>query len=352
MNQPLYTKRLPRIGFHYFPDTVHYRKSDLDVWLPAITALGSSWLTLIAPVNRAIPESFLHRLISNNIEPILHLHLSITPPPSPQDLQPLFKAYAHWGVRYVILFDRPNLRTAWPASTWAEKFLVERFIDIYLPIADIAHQSGLTPVFPPLEPGGDYWDTAFIRLAAQSLCRRRCNLSPNPWVMSCYARASNRPLDWGSGGPERWPGARPYGNPTGEQDQRGFKIYEWYLSLAKAELSQPCEIILLEAGCRPGDQAYQDAPAIDEISHAWQNIEIARQVCESTDASEISSEVLACNFWLLSAAKDSPFASHGWFQPNGRALPVVGAFHQWLNSLPVSIESKGWHTSCTSPYVV
>ena len=28
-----------RIGFHYFPDTAHYRESDLRAWVPELQAL-------------------------------------------------------------------------------------------------------------------------------------------------------------------------------------------------------------------------------------------------------------------------------------------------------------------------
>ena len=353
MSPQTHLNALPRLGFHYYPDTFHYRQSDLTTWLPVLQALRASWLTLIAPENRAIPEYFLNGLLSNGIEPILHHHLPLDCPPTPQDLQPLFQAYARWGVRYVALFDRPNQRVAWPSSTWAQTQLVERFLDIYLPLAETAQQAGLIPVFPPLEPGGDFWDTAFIRLAAQSLRRRKYKQIPNPWVLSCYAKASNHSLDWGVGGPDRWPGARPYGNPAGEQDQCGFRIFEWYLTLAKAELQQPCAILLLGAGCQLGDHADVQAPPIDEITHAWQNIEIARRMCEPVNASTgIPAEVLACNFWLLSAAPDSQFARHAWFQPNERPLPVVGAFHQWLNALSSPALSTDWHTSCTYPVTI
>lgn len=348
MNQQQLLCHNPRIGFHYFPDTYHYRQSDLAIWLPVLKALDASWLTLIAPANRAIPEYFICSLLTNGIEPILHHHLSLENPPSCQDLQPLYQAYSRWGVRYIALFDRPNRRIVWPPSIWAQKHLVDRFLDIYLPLAETAQQSGLTPVFPPLEPGGDFWDTSFIRLVAQSLYRRKSYKIPNPWILSCYAWASNRSLDWGAGGPERWPGAKPYGNPDDEQDHRGFRIYEWYLTLAQAELRQPCSIFLLGAGSRLGDHADQHSPPIDEISHAWQNLEIAKLLCEPAENSTgISPEVLACNFWLLSTSADSPYVRHAWFQPNERPLPVVSAFHQWLNTMDGQASSRGWHASCT-----
>ena len=35
-----------RIGFHYFPDTLHYRDVDVNTWLPELQALAASWLTV------------------------------------------------------------------------------------------------------------------------------------------------------------------------------------------------------------------------------------------------------------------------------------------------------------------
>ena len=50
------------------------------------------------------------------------------------------------------LFDRPNLLKNWSPSDWAQRNLVERFLDIFIPIAQRALNAGLIPVFPPLEP--------------------------------------------------------------------------------------------------------------------------------------------------------------------------------------------------------
>src|SRR5512147_276141 len=189
-----------RLGFHYYPDTLHYRASDLFTWLPELKAMGAGWLTLVAPPNYAIPEPFLHGLLAAGIEPILHFNLPLCHQTHDDTLGLLFRAYAGWGVRYVVLFDRPNQRNAWPISAWAQSDLVERFLDIFLPIANAALQAGLIPVFPPLEPGGDYWDTAFLRLALEGLERRGQEELLQELHLSAYAWADERPLEWGAGG--------------------------------------------------------------------------------------------------------------------------------------------------------
>ncbi|HEX9013349.1 MAG TPA: hypothetical protein VF813_07525, partial [Anaerolineaceae bacterium] len=210
-----------RIGFHYFPDTVHYRESDLHAWVPELRSLGASWLVLSAPTDRAIPEYFISGMVSAGIEPILHFQLSLEKQVAIDEMKFFFENYAKWGVHYVIFYDRPNSRSSWSAAAWAQEDLVERFIDRFAPLADAAVQAGLVPVFPPLEPGGDYWDTAFLQSGLRSLMRRKQFQVLDKLVLAAYAWSGEHSLNWGAGGPERWPGARPYMTPSNEEDQRG-----------------------------------------------------------------------------------------------------------------------------------
>jgi hypothetical protein len=46
------------LGFHYFPDETHYRRADLQAWLPELEAIGARWLTVIGSLTRAVPEPF------------------------------------------------------------------------------------------------------------------------------------------------------------------------------------------------------------------------------------------------------------------------------------------------------
>ena len=192
-----------RLGFHFFPDTLHFRATNLRAWLPELQSLGVSWLTLQAPSDRAIPEFFLQGLKRLNIEPILQLYLPLDNSPDFEDIRLLFSTYAHWGVNYIVLFDRPNCRTAWSSANWSQSNLVERFLDRYLPLALCAHQSGLIPVYPPLEPGGDYWDTAFLQASLQAIKRRGHQLILENLVVGAHANAGHRSITWGRGGPER-----------------------------------------------------------------------------------------------------------------------------------------------------
>jgi hypothetical protein len=335
-----------RLGFYYFPDTLHYREMDLQTWLPELNTLGAKWLTMVSSPQRAIPEFFMRSLLAEGIEPILHFPISVDLAPQRGDLELLFNTYAGWGAHYVVLFDRPNKRSAWSSSAWAQTGLVERFLDIYLPLAEAALHAGLIPVFPPLEPGGDYWDTSFLRGALVGIQRRGYSHLLRNLVLGAYAWTSNRQLHWGAGGPERWPGARPYYTPLGSEDQCGFRIFDWYSALASSVLEDPCSIILIGAGARSGDQADFSVPAVNENTHAHISLAIAELMLgeefatiQDQESKPIATEILASNFWLLSTSSGSHRENQAWFRPDGSTLPAVGALRQWFSKTRAKAES-------------
>lgn len=326
---------LNRFGLHYLPDTIHYRERDLALWLPVLQSLGIRWLTLLAPASRAIPEAFLRGLVKGGIQPVLHLDLPLEGPESTASLPLLFSQYARWGVRYVALFDRPNIRSSWPAADWARGELVERFLDYFIPPAMEAVRAGLNPIFPPLEPGGDYWDTAFLRAALRGLLRRAPEELIGRMVLGVYAWAGDRSLDWGCGGPERWPSARPYHTPQGAQDQCGFRIFDWYLALAEAEWGFRPNLIVLRAG--PNGAESKTTASNEDTERAFTML---RWTCNDPDLlaqarDPIPEEVLAVNFWLLAAPAGSPYAKQAWYTPDGELAGEEGIAlrtRQWAST--------------------
>ncbi len=352
-----------RLGFHYWPDTLHYRQEDLETWLPRLTSLGAAWTTLLAPSGRAIPESFVSGLLAAGVRPVLHFaHLTPGAPPPLDDLRPLLSSYARWGVREVAFYERPNLRAAWRPGGWCASDLVERFVDGFLPLAGLAQAEGLAVVFPPLEPGGDYWDLAFLHTALQALQRRAGPALLERLALGAYALAGGRPLNWGAGGPARWPGRRPYqaANPKpeaqeapGEQDQRGFHIFDWYLAVAEAALGCRLPVLLLRAGyCLPhptGAPDKSDAPSLaDRLRHARLNLAIAATLAPGAAGDPtlpgglpgpIPAEVQACNFWLLAAEPGQPQAGDAWYVAGQEPQPAAASLRQWVHAQ--SVPTKG-----------
>lgn len=313
-----------RLGFHYYPDTYHYSQRDVETWLPRLKELGAGWLVLQTPSERALPESFVRSLLEASIEPLLHFPLALEQTYNAQDFEILFKSYARWGVRYVALFDRPNLRRAWGGIAWTQTELVERFIDRYLPLAEACLDANLTPVFPPLEPGGDYWDTSFLKAALESLQRRGKTGLLNKLVLGAYARAGEHPLDWGAGGPERWPGGLPYYTPPDEQDQRGFRIFDWYSAVTRSVLNTPRPIFLFGMDATLGEGQNEKRLAIAQLLN---NAPVAGMEA-------IPETVLGGAFWLLAAPEGHEAQPQAWYQPDGTRLPIVDTLAQTVKNTP------------------
>ena len=327
-----------RLGYHYFPDTFHYQISDLKYWLPVLSQLGASWLTVQSPVERAIPEFFLTELSQVGIKPVVHMIDSTIPCVDTKSMELLIRTYAKWGVKYIALFDRPNVRSCWGAASWAQNELVETFLDRFLILAELMAAEGVVPLFSPLEPGGDYWDLAFLQAALQGIQRRGSQFLIDRIGLSAYAWTGNRSLEWGAGGPERWPATRPYSVDPMNQDHCGFRIFDWYLSLAEKELGRRTPIILLRAGTLPNDYVDKSTLQPDLSIHSRMNLLIAQlmeaRIGEGMNLEPVSSEVLACNFWLLASdPTDTRSNLQAWFQTEGKELPVVHAFQQWITEV-------------------
>jgi hypothetical protein len=356
-----FPERPSRLGFHYYPDTLHYCESDLFAWLPELSALGASWLVLQSPPDRAIPEYFLKGLIDAGIEPIIQYDLPLLNPPDPAEVRPILSAYSHWGVHSVVWFNRPNSWQAWTSCGWGQQDLVERFLDRFLPYAAVSRQTGLNPVFPPLEPGGSYWDTSFLRSTLQALDRRRQYSLLEDLVLSAYAWTGGHSLNWGAGGPGRWPKARPYGLKSAKdgeetQDQRGFRIFDWYQAAAQSVLGRKVPQILFAAGT-DSDPLILTSPAQSGETHAQTSLAIAKLLAgepvsdpleSEKELEAVPQEVVACNLWLLTAGADSKYQSKAWFR-NREPVQAVEALKAWQSTRRARTAPPSAHVTVGAP---
>jgi hypothetical protein len=84
-------------------------------------------------------------------------------------------------------------------------------------------------------------------------------------ILSSYGYTYQNPLSWGEGGPERWPGSKPYLTPDGQENQLGFHNFEWIQAASQRVIGKRMPVIILDAG-RPGPALDLDQPVkIDEI---------------------------------------------------------------------------------------
>lgn len=319
-----------QFGIHYFLDTLHYRQEDLKIWLPVLKDLRIGWIVLKSEKNRAIPENFLKSLLKEGITPIIEFNLPLRSNIGTRDLKILLQVYAKWGVKYCVFFDRPNQKDSWTDNNWAQNDLVDRFLDQYIPLAKFALDEGLLPVFPPLEPGGNYWDTAFLRSCIKSLVRREQNQILENLVLSAYAFTHHQDLNWGKGGPEMWPQSKPYITPQGSQDQKGFRIFDWYEAISNALLQKEVPIILFGSGL--ANNPYQTIMTSDEIKKNWLNQKLISLILHTQQSIDLDNEVsidpvpptvLACNFWLLASEKGHSETEHAWYVGTNHQNPFI-----------------------------
>jgi len=331
LKSPSLPIRNNRFGFHYFEDSEHYRDYDLAIWLPVLQSLGSSWTLLQAPSSRAIPESFITGLVQGSVEPVLHFPSSIGNLPSPSDLAPLLSSYQRWGCHLVVFFDRVNSHASWPVAGWTHEDLVDRFLDHFLPYAAIALQNGLIPVLPPLQPGGDYWDTAFLRSTLEALERRKQTQLLESLVLSAYGWTHAHDFNWGIGGPERWPEARPYFTPDGTQDHLGLRISDWYQAVASAVLQKNCPLILLQLGQAEDPHKNQ---AADVEQQTKTNLALGHLLNgeEFNGYEPLSSSILAGMFWKLAPSGKDP-EGNTWFEEDGTPAGFVPDWQTWVKGL-------------------
>ena len=320
-----------RIGFHYFPDHLHYRLEDLERWIPILKELEAAWLILQGEEIRAIPEEFIRGLFAEGIEPIIHFPLDLSKSIPLEQLQPILTAYAKWGVQHVIFFERPNLQSSWGIQRWSQPNIVAAFVDHFLPLSQLAVNLGLTPFFPPLEPGGQYWDTVFLQQALEEMQQRGAENVLANMGLSAYAWTWNRSLDWGAGGAERWPHTKPYRIPPDSQDQRSLRTYEWYQEIARKTAGNNLPIILLQAGLpnRPnqkndiqGNQVASE-DSILKIFRLLKNENVTEQSATTAFLQAIGEEVLCGNFYLLACNHSSPLYPFAWFGENGEQTRIT-----------------------------
>ena len=233
----------------------------------------------------------------------------------PEDLRVLISSYSHWGVKHVIFFDRPNTKSAWTDGSWSQGDLVERFLDRYLPFVRLAEQNGLIPVFPPLEPGGDYWDLSFLKKVLQLVQQRRSFDFSSNFHMAVSSQTFDHPLDWGKGGQAHWKTPRPYSKvELGEEDHIGFNTWKWYADLANEVLNVNPKFFLFYYGMSrvAGNKLNSD-------NSFEQMVDIALALSGDTEnANALPDTILGCCFWLLSAAESDPHGKTSYFDATGK----------------------------------
>lgn len=266
------------IGFRLPSD--QYERLGADHWLPAFKAAGASWAILPCHHPRSVPAALIMDLASRDIEPAVQVMVGPVAPIEPNLLRNLLVRYRDCGVHYISFYDRPNCVSQWTLSDWRKPQLVRRFVDMLLPCLEKAAELGLFPLFSPLEPGGDYWDTAFLAGALQELKERGKLPLFDRLAIGIYNYAYNRPLSWGKGGRARWKDCLPYHTPPGSEDHRGFYLSQWYDEIVRERAGYSLPLVSLGSGAASGGWDDPSFSPLEGKTAAQRDQEAARLLME------------------------------------------------------------------------
>ena len=236
----------------------------METWLPLLSRLGASYVVYKTGFDCGLSEDVFLIARENNLEPIIHFTSELPIVRKFNDAVVLLDIYAKRGVESIILGDKPNTKGAWSDDGWHYENLVDHFLDRFIPLANYAVMAGMKPVLPPMQPGGGYWDTAFIELVMKGLKRRKLDEVLEKLTLSSYGYTFKHPLSWGKGGPEVWSASRPYLTPDGQEDQLGFHNFEWVQAQAKKVVGRQLPVLILDAGNSGVDVHDKDSEQILE----------------------------------------------------------------------------------------
>lgn len=239
-------KTYKKLGFHYYGDAGHFDEASMDFWFPKLQAAGTRWLVICLSQNVSVPQEFIDRLKSIRIEPIVIMNLSISEPPSQIQFEQTVRDYAEKGIRLIQFFNKPNLRRSYTPEDWMKPGLVKRFTERFAAYASIAIREKIIPIYPLLEPGGDYWDLAFFESSLKILKENYSEKVLPNLVFSAYCGLNEHPISWNAEGPAEYGYPAPY--EQNGVNHCGFYLYKWYHDLIVRELGKNYPMILFRAG--------------------------------------------------------------------------------------------------------
>jgi len=323
-----------RLGFHYFLDVEQFKTVDSHLWVQKLQEINAKWLVIQNPKDRAIPEEFIRTFSKAGMNLIINFNEDVCSDIDFSNLTTLLNVYGKWGVKYAYIFEKPNLRSKWGDIKWNTYDIIEKHLKFFIPFAQLCVENHIKPVFSPLFPGGDYWDLAFLEKSLESLAHTDPQIKNN-LVLSAFGWDWGRSIEWGSGGKNKWQKTKPFHKKQNTQNQQSFRTYEWYLELSEKIFGKKLPIIILEAGVPNDcfmDSSMDTAPT--DIPFAITHLLNGKNVYDPKNPelllSPIPSEVIGCNFFVLSAQTEKKYFPYRWFTPKG--FPLTPALTLGLTS--------------------
>ena len=240
-------QQLTSIGFHYYQDSEHYRDQDLKKLLAVFQKFEKKpWIVLQSEVSRGIPEFFLKGLHSIGIQTIIQINVHVMDV-NQQDISLLLHQYGEWGVACVQLAGMPNVKNYWGKS-WLKVNVAEEFIRGFIEFGNQAIAEGVTPLMSTLLPGGDFWDTVFLRTVLKRLLEEKEINLAQKMGLTAGGWTYQQVLGYGRGGHDVWSEVKPYQIPGDSESQLGLHTYEWYLEIAREVVGKNLPIFITNLG--------------------------------------------------------------------------------------------------------
>lgn len=215
---------------------------------------GVRWVVLTHPAHEPAPVALLAQAHRLSLEPLVALQTDYVGDLA-GGLTRRVEELGRAGARYLWAYELANRADRWRWSEWAQPDLVARFAAALLPLLERTAEAGLYPTLPPLQPGGDYWDTVWLEALLGELERLGRKALFDRLAVAAVVEPAGRPLHWGEGGPARWPEARPYHTPSTSQDQCGFHLFEWYDAVIRRKVGHSLPILGVMGRTSPTEAA-------------------------------------------------------------------------------------------------
>jgi hypothetical protein len=334
-----------KLGFHYFLDVEQFNTADSNLWIQKLQEINAKWLVIQNPQDRAIPEEFIRSFSGAGINLIINFNEDVSSDIDLSSLTTLLNVYGKWGVKYAYLFEKPNLQSTWGISKWNNQDIVKTHLNKFISFAQLCVKNHIKPIFSPLFPGGDYWDLAFLEESLEGLASLAASLINNNLILSAFGWDWGHSIEWGSGGKTKWPESKPFHQKQNTQNQQGFRTYEWYLELSEKVLGKRLPIIILEAGipndCFTGNSVNPvHTDDLFAITHLLAGENVFNPKKTEMLLSPIPSEVIGCNFFILSAQMETKYFPYRWFTPKGVPLAPARTLGLTDNTPTMQIEEQ------------
>ncbi|MEP7200952.1 MAG: hypothetical protein ABI874_14100, partial [Chloroflexota bacterium] len=340
-------------GVHWAPTLFAQPPEVVDYFVGEAQTMGIKWVKFLNGDSDKLDHAHLVRtLVAHGMMPVMRVYQPFNEPY--EHLAALTRAALPLGVRYIELYNEPNV--AGRAGGWrdGEAISATRIAELWVPAADAVTQAGGYPGLPSLAPGGDYDDLQFLRDFLDELkARGRADLLQRAWL-PLHNYFLNHPLAYPNDDVNlhntplaadeiarrrlsaeqiaaintarlnaRLPRAQGgyFVSDSIHGDSNGFRKFEAYEHIVVERVGFEIPIISTEGGAIAGAHEDPRYPPMTDDDVTTTTLAAYRTMIESAPA-----YYFAFTPWLLANAagghSDPRFEAHAWYKDRlGTTLP-------------------------------